>query len=744
MMLSSLGFPPTTAPRIPGMRSTAAGLSLALAAGLSLAAADDAAAQDVTFSVVPTYEEVRWDDAFGLERARFPGIRASIDFGPWFSLAPFYARARDLGPRDDFTPTEGSTFAELFDVDVFGADLQVTLLPGPVAPFIRGGGGVLRTDDEVEGRRDRVMLRAGGGVSLGLGERARAELYAENWATRLRDPLIPGAVSADELDEDGIVSSLVLGAGLRVPLGAGPRDAGQGPGLLPGIFLEPHASRIEWDDALRLGRQYAVGARGGVDFNRNVGLRATWWRGVDDDFGEWVGMEGIGAEAQFYLGGGSGLSPFLVAGAGRISFDDDFEDLDGATRSRLDHLTLGGGLAFGLGDRTRLELGARNFLTTVGEELEDVTDPDELVSNWHYSAGLSVAFGARHRTGAERDFDRERARVRALEIELEAERARQRSRIADPGTPDAVGAEREIHAAQIDRLAAELEALREENRRLRAGDVDVPVTEPGERIIRPGQVPGTITIPVPEVGEIILRYGEAYAVRSAEGAGPLTEEEAARLERRIEEALGDRLRVAQGDTAAVARQLDLLEARLPGIVRGIVREELRSMGVQPGAPAVAPPAAPPVAEPAARDPDAGFLEARSVTRLAPYSGLQLSSPTQLLAGMRVGLGDVSSAIPVELVPEIAFGVGEGDPSLLLALNGRFGWQVGGSRSLEPYLIGGVGLTNRRFLSVNLGYGAALNVNPPGGIEPLRLFIEHQGIGFYDEHRLLVGVSLPRR
>ncbi len=738
-------MPAPSIPTGPGSRRAlpAGAVAMAtLAATISaLALAPDrASAQDVTFSLVPTYEEVRWDDAFGLERARFPGLRASIDFGPFFSLAPFYARGRDIGLRDDFTPTQGTTFADLFDVEVFGADLQVTLLPGPIAPFVRGGGGVLRTEDEVEGRRDRIMLRAGGGLSLGLGDRARAELYAENWGTRLRDPLIPGAVGDDELDDDGIVTSLVLGAGLRIPLGAGPRDADRGPGILPGVFLEPHASRIEWDEALRLGRQYAVGARGGVDFNRNVGLRATWWRGVDDDFGEWVGMEGLGAEAQFYLGGGSGLSPFLVAGAGRISFDDDFEDLDGATRSRLDHVTLGGGLAFGLGDRTRLELGARNFLTTVGEELEDVTDPDELVSNWVYSAGLSIAFGARHRTGAERDLDRERARARALEVELEAERARQRARVADPDTPDAVRAERELLAGQIDRLADELEALREENRRLRAGELDVPVTAPGERVIRPGQVPGTITIPVPEVGEIILRYGEAYAVRT----GALTDEDAERLERRIEEALGDRLRVAQGDTAAVGRQIQLLEARLPEIVRGIVREELRTMGVQPGAPAVRPVEPRPAVEEPVRDPDAGFFEERSVTRLEPYSGMQLSTPTQLLAGMRVGLGQISSSVPIELLPEIAFGIGEGDPSLLLGVNGRFGWQVGGARNLEPYLIGGVGLTNRRFLSLNVGYGAALDVNPRGGIEPLRLFIEHQGIGFYDEHRLLIGVSLPRR
>jgi opacity protein-like surface antigen len=475
--------------------------------------------QEVSYSVVPTFEEVRWNDAFGLEDSRLLGARVSLDFGPYFSLQPFYSWKDEVGIRDGLVPPAENATPDLFDVKAFGADMQVNLARGSLVPFLRGGGGVLRTDDVEAGRLDRILLRGGGGVRVGFGGSAGLELSAERWATRLGAPLIPDAVADEDFPDDGIVSSTVFGAGLRLPFGGATQAADGVGGILPGVFVEPYAARIDFADELRLERQYVAGARAGVDFNRNVGLRGYYWRGVDDDFSEWMRLDGYGIESQIALSSGAGLSPFLVAGLGRIDFKDDFSDLDGSSRTSKDHLTLGGGAAFALGDHTRVELGARNLLTTVGTDLEDVTSPDELVSNWQFSAGLSLTLGASGRRDEPRPVDRER-----------------------------------------ERFEAELARLQEENRRLRRGEDPETVVARADTL-----APRTMTIPVPEVGEVILRYGEAYAGAAATEA-----------------------MVVAGDTAQARLQRELLEARLPEMIREIVREELDRVGVRPGEPAPAP------------------------------------------------------------------------------------------------------------------------------------------------------------
>ncbi|TVP76227.1 MAG: hypothetical protein EA352_06225, partial [Gemmatimonadales bacterium] len=203
-------------------------------------------AQDVSYSVLPSYEQLRWDDAWGLENTRMPSLRIGIDFGPYFSLQPFYAWKDGVGIRDGFEPTAGSDPADAFDLKLFGAEFQVNFGGAALAPFVKAGGGVLRTEDEEEGRRDRILLRGGGGVSFALGGRARAEVYGERLTTRLSSPFIPGAVEADDFPEDGLVNSLILGAGLRLPVGGGYRATEGTFGILPGIFVEPYVSRIDF------------------------------------------------------------------------------------------------------------------------------------------------------------------------------------------------------------------------------------------------------------------------------------------------------------------------------------------------------------------------------------------------------------------------------------------------------------------------------------------------------------------
>jgi len=658
-------------------------LGLTMVMGLVLLNPEDTRAQDVSYSIIPTYQEIRWDDAFGFERVRVYGVRGSLDFGPYFSLQPFYAWEDGIGPRDGLTPASGEP--SIWDMQLGGVDAMVNLGRGPLVPFIKGGGGVLRIRPDGGDRTDRILLRYGGGLRFGLGDGGiGAEVTAENWTTRLSSPFVDGAVSADDFPDDGLVDSWVYGAGIRIPLGTGhDRDLR---GLVPGIAVEPFAVRTKFADEFGLERQDGVGVRAGVDFNQNVGLRAFYWKGVDDDFSEWVDVKGYGAEARFALNTGPGLSPFLVAGAGRIRFTDEFLDIEGSRPDDLDQLILGGGLAFSLGNFANFEVGARNLLMTPGSDLEDVTDPDELVSSWQYSVGLALNVGASPQA-------RDRARDRDLD------------RVRDD------------EARRLAETRRELDRLLEENRRLRAGET-VP-----ERRIAVDTIRGqrTMVIPVPEVGEVILRYGEAYAVETGAVRG-MSALDVERLEEAVAQALARR-----------AGDMRTLEERLPAMVRDAVRQELRAMGIQPGVqprPGVAPVA-----------PDTEAMP-WSFGSTEPYTGLQLHEDVQFLLGLK---GELESARlgAVRVVPEVAFGFGEGGTSLLLGVNGRLGWDLGGDRNYTPYGQLGVALTNQRLLSVNAAYGVQFDVGLHADGRRTRIFVEHQGLQLYRDHRLLVGVSLPR-
>ena len=651
--------------------TTFATLGLTTVMGLMLLSPENARAQDVSYSVIPTYQEIRWDDAFGFERVRLYGVRASFDFGPYFSLQPFYAWEDGIGPRDGLTPDAGEP--SIWDMRVTGVDAMVNLGRGPVIPFLKGGGGVLRINPDVGDRTDRILLRYGAGLRFGLGGNGiGAEVTAENWTTRLSSPFVDGAISPGDFPDDGLVDSWVYGAGIRIPLGAGHAEGIRG--LVPGIAVEPFAVRTNFADELGLERQDGVGVRAGVDFNQNVGLRAFYWRGVDEDFSKFMDVNGYGAEARFALNTGPGLSPFLVAGAGRIRFDEDFVDSQGSRPADLDQLILGGGLAFSLGTVANVEVGARNLLMTPGADLEDVTDPNDLVSSWQYSVGLTLTLGMS-------------PRVRDDEARRLADARRERDR------------------------------LLEENRRLRAGEA-VPERRLEVDAVREQR---TMVIPVPEVGEVILRYGEAYAVETGAVRG-MTAVERQRLEAAVAAA------IARG-----AGDVETLEERLPALVRDAVAQELRAMGIQPGVqprPGVAP---------VAPHMEAGEW---SFGAIEPYTGIQLHKDVQFLVGLKWELESARLG-PVQVVPEVAFGFGEGGTSLLIGVNGRLGWDLGGDRNYTPYGQLGVALTNQRLLSVNAAYGVHFDVGQHTDGQRTRIFVEHQGLQLYRDHRLLVGVSLPR-
>lgn len=526
---------------------------------------------------------------------------------------------------------------------------------------------------------------------------------------------------------------------LGLCLGAALATSAPLPAQSVSVPVEPFFGRLRYANELAQNDQNVVGLRVGFDLNQRFGIRGFAWQGVNEEFRATQDVRAYGAEAQIGLLPRTAVFPYVVAGAGRVEYTPG----DSLAVDLLPDRTafiLGGGLSVQLSDRSRLNLAARDYLFS-RDDLGVDTGEGNLLNNPLLSASVTFALGSDPRGRAD---------------------------------------ER--------RLREEVEQLRRENRQLRTASaagvvrVDTVFTPEGEVLLRTDSVRGTITIPIPAQGEINLRYGAAPAappasagVTGAEiralireelgrdlalpGAAPVAPGELEALERRLAARIdallaaraqgGDRdVLVLPGQPGAPPTDLALLDQRLDAIERRLTARldelvERRVQRAQPRGNLAGPPADSTVLP---RDEDGGsdlfgrFNYSLQGTQL--YTGINIDDPTQALVGARFDLGPITPRSPLDLVGELAFGLGESDPTLLVTLNSRLNFgSLGGETRIDPYLTAGFGVFSKTALTLNFGYGANFNVRFRDQL--WRAFAEHQGLNLYNRNRLLLGVNFIR-
>jgi hypothetical protein len=475
----------------------------------------------------------------------------------------------------------------------------------------------------------------------------------------------------------------VAGAVLSAAFPAGAQRLG------PTVPVEIFVGRQEFASELRVPDQELVGVRLGLDLADFAGIRGFYWRGLNDDRDGTAPLQAYGAEAQLNLNSGRGITPFLVAGVGRVDFMEGFTDEDGNQPDDQDAAILGGGARLDLG-RVGLMASARSYLFQAGDSLSD-----DLRSNLQLSAGLTFRLGRAGR-----------------------------------------------------RVPADAPRVVRETRDT------VYVTRDGEARAerRDGDGQQFVTIPVPREGEIYLRYGpsDSSGVNrrpGLEGAG-VTSGQMELVRRQVLADLEPMLRDLMAAERAELRELVRDELRRIGAAGLTPEAEQRllenlearvALRVQERVGATDAPVRP------ARRP--GFSP--RVEGWSTYAGGNLDRPRQFVLGGRLDLGPLSPRNPaLSVVPELAIGGGDGGVSVLLAANLQYDFsalRLGGA-PFQPYAYGGLGflaMTDpapgraKREAVLDLGYGVTFPM--PGRTDGPRLFLEHQGIDFFDLNRLLLGI-----
>ena len=724
-----------------------------------------AASQSLGYVLTPAAERIQWDKDLAFKDDWLYGGRVGLLFGQQVELQPFYFFANNYpidagGAAASFGP---AAVGRSIDIRHFGANLQLNLGRGDVVPFIRGGGGLLQLRPDSGAKRERVAVSAGGGIRFSIGG-LNAELYAEQMAMRL-NPLNVFGVDSTSNGVAPTQRNIVYGAAFSLPLStmsdAIDSDAGLKGTTAP---IEPFVGQLRYASKLGLEDQDLAGVRAGIDFSPQVGLRAFYWRGVNDDRDGTAPVAGYGGEAQLNLNSGTGISPYLILGAGRIDYLKDFRDPAGNTREDQGVLIAGGGASLRLTDRLRLNASVRDYVMTPEEKLTDVSTTDDLTHNTLISAGLTISIGGSSgMSSREAEMRRQRESLDRTERQLAIQRERlaaQRER------QDSAGLERDARQRGGEAQRAGRDQSDAQRRMMRERGDSTMTRMRGDSMVQRGKDASRwITVPVPEVGEVILRYGltpsgsTSTTTTSTQG---LSSDELRRLIR--EELQRDSMdRGAMRTTTDTASSTSGLSPRSASEVARLARiaamedelqrrlDAMQRLEVERRSAISAPSAQPTRTVVLDSSGDARiasvpvfqrFGETRS-RDLRPFLGVGGGDGTQAVASLRADLGPLTPGSGFRFAPELALGFGGGSTSVLALANVQYPFgSIGGNASVRPYVTLGAGVFSPSVLAVNTAVGASFLVGSQRA-SPLYTFVELQGLNLFNYTRLMVGVSSRR-
>ncbi len=732
--------------------------AVAVALVASVTATPAVFAQGVRYTLSPSAEYTWWDKSLGIEDAPFYGGRFGADFGSLLSVSGYYHRANKLGVTRDSLLSSGvvqlGPRRTTTDISTFGGNLAIRLSTGRMAPFLSAGAGVMRFEAENVERQDQINYRYGGGIQYDATPNIRAMVMLEDSRFRLAPgTLFTSTTGGNSVAERRITrSNWTASAGLGIAIGGDldkqtDDDERMERWSIGSIPLEAFAGRLDFDDK-SLPRQALAGVRTGIDVGQFVGLRAFYWQGRSGNLRDKQPMQSYGGEAQFNFTRSRGPSPFIVLGAGRLDFGEDYRDTLGRRREVETALIAGAGVAFRLTDNFRLNVAVRDYVRGP-QDLDSLATTDQLTNNFMYTVGLGFDLGRSRRRMPSRD-----------ERDAREERERMWRDRDDRGdrmmTRDAELIRMRREMAARDTIVDERDSVRDSmmvmERRL--------VLRHAQPSVQPAR-PTMITLPVPTVGELYIRYGDSTqrTIRvTPAGAQLLLDSTAVRqsndatvreLRTQIER-LEARLRtpdaagresVKDEEIRTLRARLDTLEMQLRMTPTRVAPSNVSPSGVAPSPNVVVFPSSPMSSS------LSDGVSAMRIRQVSPY----VAGFGQLTLGTQLDLGPVFGVPALRLVPDFAIGLGN-DPSVSLAVGAQYDFgalRLSTPGSYRPYLRAGLGFLaasgdRESEFGVNAAYGitydrAATTTGIDADRRRPQFFVEHQGINFFSTNRFLVGM-----
>ena len=715
-------------------------------------------AQGLTYTLSPSARWIEWDEDLAFKQSRLWGGAVGIGFGRYVGLQAFHHQ--DDGMKL-FEAAAGDSTQQLFDLSKSGVQVSLAMGSGTFVPVIVGGGSLLNFKPKGGDELKKLSLDFGAGFRVVLAESLHGEVLVESTQYRL-DPVFLATGEPGFEGTGPLRRNMTLSASLGLQLGRRSFDKAselddafaqryQAPFSNFALAIEPLIGRLDYDKSIDLDNQEMVGIRAGVDFGSFFGLRGFHWWGTDSDFRSTTDLKAYGGEAQFTLAGGPGLNPYLVGGAGELSWGEAKEG-EPALPEDQTALIVGGGVDFNFGSRIRATVAARDFILSGSDlsaspDLNTISDPDELVHNWQFSAGLKFLIG---RSGIKsgRAVAPQAPETPAPGMKEPAEEAE--VKIPAPTQPPAQPMRDQPAVVVVPQPVPVVPTA--EGQIVPSTRVEVRKDTIVEKAI-PGQ---TIILPVLERGEIYIRFGEPGSVplvttlrpqpATVPGVDPGTVPVGPTLQdlrRLIQEELAKQPERTVSDPEALRALETRLMRRLDEIDQRARRAEA-AVGQPPVVIRERPQSPDTINVARAAEPSEGTT--RRVEELRPYSGFNVTGDVQLLMG--IGIGPLRPGSSLKIVPQAALGFGQGPTSFLISadVEYRFPEVDAGTRlTFEPLVSIGPGLIKRDKMELQLGMflGTGVQLFRTNGREGPHLFGGIQGIDFFDDTRIIIGMRRLR-
>lgn len=641
-------------------------------------------------------------NASGLPRQNVVGVRTGVDFGPLVGLRGFYFR----GTNDNFNRTQG--------LQGYGGEAQFALNAGPgINPYLIAGAGQLdflsgytaRPDAPSTLPSDQTALILGGGAKIPIGSRFVLNASARNWLTGV------GGATEDVAERSQLRSNWQYALGFSFGIGGrGNRRRDVARRGADTVFVDSAGARLDRAAIARMRER--MREEGDDSLALRPDIREALVVTADGDT-----LRGERADSAL------GLGRF----ARRARIDDR------TARTRRDG-----------GDTLRAGYASGRTVT-----VEVPTQGEIIVRYGPPAPPAPVMTPGMPMVGAAPQAQPERQLVR----EFADTRGRTVREFREPGdrlVQEYVDGGRTIREYRLpdNRLVREWP---EQNRIVR--EYRTPGSSRVTREFLPLPVapqPGGTMQPMQPMPANVAPMAQPQAnvrteVRKGAGAEPApTGSEAAYS--------GAPLRVQEAQPAAPTQPAQ--PALTAEQIRAIVREEAeRQRRANPPAPTVVTTPAPAVVETRtveSRPVPAPYFSNGIQTGLL-YSGATINDGGQLLLGGRLDLGSISpNWAALHLVPELAFGFGNGGTSTYLAANAMY--EFGQIARVRPRVSLGAGLLNfssrvgsRSGLDVVVtpSYGVSIPFGRLRSVGTPELVVEHQGVSFFDLNRLIVALAWRR-
>lgn len=535
---------------------------------------------DISYTLTPVVEGVKFDDDAALDNALLFGGKVGFGFGEFIELSGIYLFGSTL--KTDFSNLSGfdapasALLADLASRDLelhrYGGELKFNLGRGPVLPFLTFGTGILRFDPDGLNRSRSIYLSGGIGLKYSVAHRYTWYVQASNVAYRYNPSstllsgdeiaslgLAPDDFSAIDVNNWSASVGMQLYLGGRIPGSQTELDralenqlAGGWRGI--GFRIEPTAGEIKFDEMLGYRHhQRMIGASAGIDLGPYAGLRGFYWRGTKD--GSWSDVDDIhayGGELKLafsYIGGN--LTPYVSLGGGYLNISDDYAGNGTAIADDRPFAIGGIGAILPLGNSLSIDVGVRSLLMTT-HGTDNLSDPGDVQASTMLSAGISFGVGGSRRSagaifGREIEAsraDRDRlgadlikkdaalaltnARIDSLNAAVAEQRRQltlQEKTLADQKNAIPGMAAAAVPAAPAENIASpEAAAPRESAVSASETPAPVPAAEPAPapEAAKPKEA-RWVTLPVPDEGELYLRYGKpgTVSIESVSGETPI-------------------------------------------------------------------------------------------------------------------------------------------------------------------------------------------------------------------------------